>query len=172
MKITLAMVMTADGRTTKHGDPRIYAWTSNEDQKHFFSLVESSPLIIMGSKTYEAARGMIKHKPGRLRIVMTRNPKGHTAIPGQLECTDESPHVLIPRLESMGYREALLVGGSTINAVYLKAGLVNELLLTVEPYLFGSGTPLVADTELSVNLTVKSVDKLNERGTLLLRYTL
>jgi len=42
MKVILAMVTSVDGKTTKWNNPDIYKWTSEEDQTHFFSLIEKS----------------------------------------------------------------------------------------------------------------------------------
>src|SRR5229473_1845068 len=132
MKIILAMVMSLDGKTTKWHDPHIHTWTSSEDQKYFSELIEKHNFIIMGRKTYEAAKSMIKHKPGKLRIVLTQNPQQYTNIPNQLEFTDKQPEVLIKKLEQQGYKNALLVGGEHTNTLYLQKNLVNELWLTVE----------------------------------------
>ncbi len=60
MNIVLAMVMSADGKITKHNGSNIYRWTSKEDQGLFSTLVENNNLIVMGSKTYDAAKHKIK----------------------------------------------------------------------------------------------------------------
>jgi len=75
MKIIMVAVSSLNGKLTKGKDPNIYSWTSKEDSKLFFSLIEKNNLIVMGGKTYEAARKIIKHKKNKLRIVLTRNPE-------------------------------------------------------------------------------------------------
>ena len=172
MKITLAMVMSADGRTTKGDDPNIYSWTSAEDQVHFFSLIAENNLIIMGRKTYESAAEKIRLVPERLRMVMTKNPDFYAdfIVKDQLEFSDEEPAALIDRLEKKGFTNALLVGGETLNWHFLKAGLVNKLLLTVEPQLFGSGAGLFSCSLDSLKLELLEQKQLNEQGTMLMRY--
>ena len=168
----MVAVSSVNGKLTKGDNPDIYSWTSKEDSKIFFSLIEKHNLIVMGSKTYEAARTIIKLRPNKLRMVLTRNRRKYKSdmVKGSLEFTSESPKDLIKRLEKQGYKEMLLVGGTEINSAFLKNSLVDELHLTIEPILFGRGKDLLLEEELEVSLKLLSIKKLNANGTLHLRY--
>ncbi|MEK7534772.1 MAG: dihydrofolate reductase family protein [Patescibacteria group bacterium] len=172
MKVVMVAVSSVNGKLTKGDNPDIYSWTSKEDSKIFFSLIEKHNLIVMGSKTYEAARTIIKLRPNKLRMVLTRNRRKYKSdmVKGSLEFTSESPKDLIKRLEKQGYKEMLLVGGTEINSAFLKNSLVDELHLTIEPILFGRGKDLLLEEELEVSLKLLSIKKLNANGTLHLRY--
>lgn len=172
MKVTMVMLTSVDGKITKGDDNNIYSWTSLEDQKYFFSLIKTHNLIVMGRSTYEASRPVIKLEKKKLRIILTRNPKKYSGqmIKGQLEFSDESPEKLVKRLSLLGYKKILLVGGGVINGLFLKQKLVNELLLTIEPRIFGSGKNIVEGQLLNTKLQLISIQKLNKVGTLLLRY--
>lgn len=186
MKITLVMVSSLNGRITKGNNPDIYRWTSKEDQKFFFSLIHKSKLIVMGSKTYEAVRSFVLPKdPDRktkLRVILTRHPQkyakesrpGHPVSPSQggLEFTSVKPKQLVNQLAKRGYKELLLVGGGEANKTFLEAGLVNELLITIEPKIFGTGKLMIGEGAFNKNLKLVSVKKLNKQGTLLCKYTL
>ncbi len=172
MKIVIVAVASVNGKITKGDDSNIYSWTSKEDSRFFFSLIEKSNLIVMGSKTYEAAKKLIKHKKNRLRIVLTKNPKRYLkeSMKGMLEFTNEGPLELTKRLEGKGYKKILLVGGGEINVLFLKSKLVNEIYLTIEPKIFGTGKNLVGESDFESQLQLISARKLNEQGTLLLKY--
>ncbi len=172
MKITMVMLASVDGKTTKGNDTNIYTWTSPEDQKYFFSLIKKHNLIIMGRSTYEASRPVIKLEKGKLRIVLTHSPKKYLnqIIKGQLEFTDESPEKLVKRLSLLGYKKMLLVGGGTINGLFLKRNLIDQLYLTIEPKIFGNGKNIIEKQLLNTNLQLLSIRKLNKAGTLLLKY--
>lgn len=172
MKVTMVMVSTVDGKTTQGNGKNIYSWSSVEDQKHFFSLIKKNNLIVMGRVTYNASRPVIKLEKGKLRIVLTRSPKKYSnkIVKGQLEFSNETPKKLVERMKTLGYKKMLLVGGSTINGLFLKQNLVNELYLTIEPKIFGFGKNIVEGQLLNVNMILKSVKKINNKGTLLLRY--
>lgn len=172
MKVVIVAVSSLDGKITRGEDPNIYSWTSKEDAKLFFSLIKKYNLIVMGRKTYEAARSRIKLKKGKLRIVLTKHPKLYFSevIKGSLEFSSESPRKLVNRLKGKGYKKMLVVGGGGVNGLFLKAALVDEIWLTIEPQIFGTGKPLVDSGELDVALRLKSIRRLNKQGTLHLRY--
>ena len=172
MKITMVMLMTVDGKTTRGENKNIYTWTSSEDQKHFFSLIKKNNLIVMGRKTFEVSRPVIRLEKGKLRIVLTHHPKKYSkeSVTGQLEFSNENPEKLIKRMEGLGYKKILLVGGATINGLFLKENLVDELYLTIEPKIFGSGKNIIEGQLLDKFLQLINVKKLNKKGTLLLRY--
>src|SRR3989338_7525820 len=110
MKITCVMVSSVNGKITKGDSPRVRDWSSKEDVKQFFGLVEKSRLIVMGTKTYEVVKKNMKHNEKRLRIVMTRNSSKYQvlSIKNKLEFTSEGPLELVKRLEKLGFKEMLL----------------------------------------------------------------
>jgi len=73
-------------------------WTSKQDKKFFLQESKKAGVIIFGSNTYEA---MKRHLPGRLNIVMTRNPAKYKNQhkSNVLEFTSISPKILIKNLE-------------------------------------------------------------------------
>ena len=121
MKVIMVMLVSVDGKTTFGDNQNVYSWSSIEDKKQFFSLIKKNNLIVMGRITYDASQPVIKIKKGKLRIVLTRSPKKYLnqTIKGQLEFTDESPENLLKRLSLLGYKKMLLVGGGTINGLFL-----------------------------------------------------
>lgn len=171
MKVILAIVTSADGKSTKDDLPP-NTWASDEDQKFFFSLVKKHNLIVMGKNTYLASKRNIRLEEDKLRIVLTKNPEEFKkeAVRGQLEFTDESPKALVKRMTEEKFIELLLVSGATLNTAFFKDKLIDELWLTLEPKLFGLGKGLVGMEELEVNLKLLGIKRLNPQGTLLLKY--
>ena len=73
-------------------------------------------------------------------------------------------------MSALGYKKILLVGGATINGLFLKQNLVDELFLTIEPKIFGYGKNIVEGNLLNTSLQLISIKKINKFGTLLLKY--
>jgi dihydrofolate reductase len=167
------MVSSVNGKITRGDDPEVTHWTSPEDSALFKAFKKNFRLIVRGSKTYEASRKQLTLTKGTLNVVLTRNPDTYhdDAIPGRLEFTSESPKELISRLEKKGYKEMLLTGGSDINALFLQAGLINEIHLTIEPKIFGTGKNLFGELALEATLQLTDIKQMNDRGTLHLVYT-
>lgn len=172
MKITLILVSSLDGKITKNFNPKITEWTSNEDQQHFQKKMSESDLIIMGRKTYEAARPVIKLSSNQLRVVITNNPKKfkNEEVKEQLEFTNENPKELVKRLGNR-YKRILHVGGGAAANSFMKEGLITDILLTLEPKIFGRGTSSGGNDLIDENFKLNSVKKLNAKGTLLLHYS-
>lgn len=173
MNIILVMVESADGKTTKWDESAVHGWSSKEDHEHFRLLKSSHNLIVMGRKTYEHVRSVIKLSPHIRRIIMTKYPDNFSKeqVPDQLEFTDESPEQLVSRGERMGYRSLLLVGGSEVNTAFLSKKLITDCMITIEPRFFGVGKSIFSQIDVDIPLRLIDTKRLNEQGTLLLHYT-
>lgn len=170
MKVILVVVSSLDGKITKGTLPP-QAWASLEDQDFFFTVFKTNNLFLMGSKTYLSAQKTIKPNPKKLKIVLTRNPKNFSKfhIPNRLEFSNEPIKTLVKRLEDQGFKQLILLGGASVYTEFFKAKLINELWLTLEPLVFGQGKNLL-NQRLDVKLNLKSLEELNDQGTLLLKY--
>jgi dihydrofolate reductase len=92
------------------------------------------------------------------------------AVPGQLEFSDDSPALVVENLANEGYDEMLLVGGAHVATSFLKENLIDEIILTIEPRIFGSGGNFVVDKNLDAYLQLVELQKINDSGTLILKY--
>lgn len=169
---TLAFVASVNGKISFEDNPNVKHWSSKEDQKHFEKLIKMHPIILLSSKTYETVKSEMHHQEGKCRIVMTRNPKKYAAerIPGQLEFTSKSPKRILNDLSKQSIKKVLLAGGSIFAHEFLKQKLVDSIVLTLEPKIFGTGTSLVTPLPLNIALKLKSMKRMNKAGTLLLEY--
>jgi len=87
-----------------------------------------------------------------------------------LEFRNESPKKLVKELEEKGYKQMLLVSGGRLATSFFVENLIDELWLTLEPRIFGTGELFVQEKEFDITLKLLSHEKLNEQGTLLLKY--
>lgn len=172
MKVILVMVQSVNGKITRGDVPDIYQWTSKEDTDFFFTLLKEQTLIVMGSGTYEAVREKIKPTVGQLRTVMTRNPEKYKEdeVAGKLEFRNISPSGLVEEMQNKGHEQLLLVGGGELNKAFFEANLVNQIYITIEPRLFGSGKPVIAEGVFDKMLELISSKILNKNGSILLHY--
>lgn len=161
------MAMSADGFITKHSDGFVN-WTSKEDKKHFVSLTKKAGVIIYGRKTYALHN---KPLPDRLNVILTRTPKQYESIPGQLEFTNQEPNDIIDDLVRRGFTQIFVAGGPEVNDVFLRANLIDDLYLTIEPHLFGSGKHLLPPSSYDIGLDLIETISLN-KDSLVLHYRL
>ncbi len=146
MEMVLIAAQSLDGFITRHDTPGA-GFTSAEDKAWFPRVLQEFDASVLGGATYRAERShfLTNRTPGRRRVVLTRQPEVFSAdaLAGVLEFTAEPPAALVRRLAAAGHRRCALLGGGEIHRLFLEAGLVDQLWITVEPRLFGSGTPLV-----------------------------
>lgn len=159
------MAASADGFITKHEDGLV-DWTAKEDKKFFSKITKQAGVLIYGNKTFETFN---KPLPGRLNIVMTRTPDSARNEKGLLEFTNEEPDKLIARLDTQGFKKIIIAGGPQINKLFLDAGLVDEMYLTIEPIIFGSGKKILPESKLDQKLELIGNELLND-NVILLKY--
>lgn len=175
MQVVLIVAQSVDGFITKHDEPGA-GWASPADQKWFRSQLAEFDGQIMASKTYDTAREQLwpgVGQDGRRRLIMTRNPERYAEDekPDWLEFSSAAPTNLLHRLGEMGATGCALLGGATAHDAFLEAGLVDELRITIEPRLFGSGTPVVAAIQDRA-LRLIGVEQLPHSDSLVVRYRL
>lgn len=160
--VTMMMAMTVDGKIAK--DKTQFAdWTSREDKKLFVEISKFHGVIMMGENTFQTFPAPLKE---RLNVVFSEN-ENQAEVAG-VKWVKGNPVDVLQELETMGYKSALLGGGSFLNSLFLEKKLITEIILTVEPKIFGTGLSLF-NKDLNVNLKLLEVKNLNE-NTLMLRY--
>lgn len=159
--VTMMMAMTVDGKIAK-GHKELTDWTSPEDKKLFIATSKAHGVVIMGENTFKTFPAPLK---GRLNVVFSRD--SHEEQDG-VKWVSGEPEKVLADLESLGYKSALLGGGAAINSLFLKHKLISEIILTIEPKIFGNGLSLF-NQDLEANLKLLEVKKLND-NTLMLRY--
>lgn len=141
MIVTLIAAMSADGFIAQSGDQSSLDWTSKEDTRFFVEKTKEIGTVVMGRKTFGTIGRAL---PGRRTIVMSAKGRPEDAPEG-VEYSAEAPNTLVARLAEEGVGRVAICGGASVYAQFLTAGLVDELFLTVEPVLFGSGIPLAPE---------------------------
>lgn len=147
MKVILLMALTLDGRIAK-GDSHFVDWSGTEDKKLFVEVTKRARALIMGSKTFDTIG---KPLPGRCNIVMTRMPDHRHSDPPNLIFTAQTPESILLDLSKAGYKEVVLAGGTVANSLFARRGLIDEVMVTISPLIFGKGISLFAD-DVTMNL--------------------
>jgi len=164
MKLTLMMAITADGMIARDS-AHFPDWTCRADKLMFKELTQAAGVVIFGSRTYDTIG---KPLPGRLNVILTRHPERYSPADG-LKFSSDPPERVLAELGRKGYEEAILEGGATISTLFVKSGLVDEILLTISPKIFGQGMTLFAEP-LDLDLALNSVRQL-ETNSVVLKYT-
>lgn len=163
MEISIIMVMSADGIVVRDEED-VTEWTSSEDQNHLKTILHNYDAIITGRKSFF---GRIIDKP---YIVLSNSQNLNTE--NDTRYLNGTIETILNYLKENKYNKIALLGGPNTNYMFLKAGVVNDIYLTIEPKMFGKGKHLNISEELNCELILKDLIKLNNNGTLLLHYNI
>lgn len=137
MTVFILAAVSADGFIARRHD-QLVDWSSPEDKKLFVRLTKQAGVMVMGSHTFDT---LGKALPGRQTIVYTHQP-GKYQLDG-VTTSQAPPRQLVRQVAAQGYSSLAICGGAQIYDQFLQAGVVDELYLVVEPYLFGQGVSLL-----------------------------
>lgn len=123
----------------------------------FFAFMESVDALVMGRHTFDMVVSFGQWPYGETRVVvLSRNP---LEIPENLkewvEHSSETPEAIFERLSDEGHKRIYVDGGITIQQ-FLRAGLINDLCITVIPVILGKGIALFG--ELDKDVVLKHID--------------
>jgi len=120
------------------------AYSEDGDDYGFQAFMDSVDALVMGRNTYEMVRSFGGEWPyGEKPVIVLSS---HSVdIPEHLTATVEfssnSPKDLVVQLAERGMNHLYIDGGKVIQS-FLRAGLIQQLIITRIPVLIGSGIPL------------------------------
>ena len=158
-KVILYMAMSVNGIVARESGEEDFL--SDANWETFKKLVKKHRNFIIGRKTYEAVKtwawdfGFDDFTDAE-KVVISNDPSfspdsGYTAVP--------SPQKAIEHLSKKGFKSCLVTGGPTINSLFAKEALLDEIFLNVEPALIGKGIPLFAKEDFELRAKLVSAKK-------------
>nr|AIA11375.1 RibD C-terminal domain protein [uncultured bacterium] len=165
--------ITLDGKIAKDKN-HMSDWTSKEDKVFMRALLDKCGVIIVGNNTYKTA---IKPLSKRNCLVLTKQVPSPGLGRARERSNAGNPQYVNPNktnlkklITKLKYRKVAILGGAQTYAYCLKNNILDELYLTIEPLVFGKGINLFGDDSLNKNFKLISTKKLNNKGSLLLKY--
>jgi dihydrofolate reductase len=109
--------------------------------------------LVMGRNTYEVVLGFGTWPYGDKPVfVLSTRPLPPAPAGAVVEHMSGSPQEIVSALAARGFEHLYVDGGVTIQR-FLRAGLVNRLIVTRVPVLIGSGIPLFGSLERDIPVT-------------------
>lgn len=127
--------------------------TDGEDHG-FDAFISGVDCMVMGSGTFRTVADFDPW-PYKVPVVVMSRSLGKTEIPERLqdsvEISGESPEQLMAGLKSRGWNRAYVDGEQVIQS-FLRAGLIEDMTVTVIPILIGEGRRLFGALEKDIDL--------------------
>lgn len=137
MRIILLAAMTLDGfigRDSAHYPD----WTEKADMRFFVERTKQAGVVIMGATTFATINRPL---PGRKVYVLSRDETKRPDIEqhNNVFLWTDTPRALVAHLAKGGQDEAVLAGGTQIYSAFARENLIDEMIVSIAPVLFGSG---------------------------------
>ena len=109
--------------------------------------------LVIGRKTYETVLNFDRWPyAGKRVVVLSSRPLPPAPPEAVVEHMSGTPAEIVARLASRGIGHIYVDGGITIQR-FLRAGLIQRLIITRVPVLIGAGIPLFGDVPVDIALT-------------------
>ena len=129
-------------------------WLPDDPEPHGYDeFMASVDTIVIGRGTFETVLGFGSWPYGDKRVVvLSSNPVDFSQVPGAVvEQMGGEPADVVGQLAATGARHAYVDGGITIQR-FLRAGLIQRMIITRIPVLIGDGIPLFGSLPHDVRL--------------------
>lgn len=156
MKTILYMAVTLNGMIAKKDDNTNFVLRGS--WKNYKKIVRNVDAVIVGRRTYETMPRS-EFERGPLYVVLSRK-----SLKRKVSDVVFMPRLktIIRYLEEKGYTKVLVAGGGKTNGSFLKAGLIDEIFLDIEPTVFGKGIRLFGETDFEKKLKLLGVKKFSK----------
>ncbi len=161
MKVSLHMAVSVNGIIA--ADNGSEDFLSHENWLVFLNKAKEVGSIIWGRTTYEAVskwpKDYLDGLKGIVKIIIS-NDKDYKVDEG-FELAN-SPEQAIELLETKGFAETIITGGSTLNTEFAKRNLINKVSLTMQSVILGSGIPLFKREQFEMKLKLTKIEKISD----------
>ncbi len=165
IKYIAYVASSIDGRIAKKNNSDI-DWTSKEDSEFYQNSLKKVDVVIVGHNTYRLA-GKRNWKDAIVLTSKFHIPK----VKGNITFFNPKRYDLKKLLQERNYKKVAIIGGSKVYDFCLRNKMMDEIFVTIEPYIFTNGISMFSgSTFKKYKLHLHSIKVLNKKKTVLLRY--
>ncbi len=158
MKVIMWMGMSLNGIIA--GEDNSEEFISHDYWLAWLEAIRQHGCMVWGRKTHEVVKTWPKEyfeDIKGIKVVVVSTKADFDTGPG-FELVN-TPQAAIATLEKQGFKSMVLTGGSTLNAAFAKLGLIDEVVVNVEPVIEGKGIPLFKPEDFELKLALVEMKK-------------
>lgn len=158
-----------DGRIAKSNLSKI-DWTSKEDWNFFQKSLEKFDAVAVGHNTYRMAEKQLK-KRNAIVFTSKKRKTNKPELSNLVSFFNPQKSDFEKFIKSQNYKKIAILGGPKVYNFFLERKIMDEIFVTIEPYIFTAGIPMFSGSKFrKYGFSLITVKRLNRSGTLLLRY--
>ena len=167
-KLKYSLASTLDGYIAKEDGSFDCFLMEGEHVTDFMNSFQAFDAVLMGRKTYEVGLKMGQTSyPGMRNYVFSRTLG--SSSDENVEIVSQDAVNRVREIKQKEGKDIWLCGGGELATLLQKAGLIDEIILKVNPILLGSGIPLLSGGIQKTELKL-SDSKTYTNGVVLLKY--
>lgn len=151
MKASVFVGTSVDGFIARTNGDLDWLPADGGEPHGYDEFMASVDAIVIGRKTFETVLGFGAWPYHKRVVVLSSRPLDLSAAGGSAEQMSGPPAEIVARLASSGAHHLYVDGGITIQG-FLRAGLIDRLVITRVPVLIGDGIPLFGSLPRDVKL--------------------
>lgn len=150
-KVILYSACSLDGYIARKNGAIDWLFTDGDFGYHEF--LKTIGTTIMGRKTFEQ---VLTFGPFEYNQLTNYIFSTSVVIPSEINAQRISSNIeqFTAGLKTKSSKNIWLIGGGEINTALMKAGLIDELVLSIHPVILGNGIPLFFPTDKQTNLAL------------------
>src|SRR5271156_2937155 len=143
MTVTVFVGTSVDGFIARANGDLDFLPEGGGEPHGYTEFIATVDALVIGRKTFETVLAFPEWPYGDKRVVvLSSNPVDFSNVRGgRVEQMSGTPAEIVAKLAASGAQHAYIDGGITIQR-FLRAGLVQRLIITRVPVLIGEGIPL------------------------------
>ena len=162
LKVSVYIATSLDGFIArKNGDIDWLTGGEGDQDYGYAEFMSNIDLIVMGRNTYEKVLTFGGwHYDKKVIVLTSRDLITPLGLTDKIEVLRLSPRELLNQMSIRGTKHIYLDGGVTIQR-FLRAGLVDEMTITLIPILIGEGLSLFGKLDKDVKLELINSEYFN-----------
>ena len=142
MRTTIFVGVSVDGFLARPDGALDFLPEGGGDPHGYDEFIATVDALLIGRKTYETVLGLGGWLYGDKQVfVLSSNPLAQPPAGAKVERLSGAPEEIAASLSARGVCHVYVDGGVTIQG-FLRAGLIQRLIITRVPVLIGQGVPL------------------------------
>jgi dihydrofolate reductase len=152
MKATLYVASSLNGLMTEGKTNS--SWVSEHDEIMFAKTCSEIGCILVGRQTFDQYQGVVYPVPDTVNVVLTSENR-----------TSDNENVIykndfdtaVQKIKDLGFERFIVVGGAHVIAQCLEQQLVDRVLLSLHPYIFGDGLSIIGNYQSNIDLKFEGI---------------
>jgi dihydrofolate reductase len=153
MKTSVFVGTSVDGFIARHNGDFDFLPEGGGEPHGYSEFIATVDVLVIGRNTFEKVLTFDTWPYQEMRVVVLSNRTIDTSAisPARVERMSGPPPEIVSHLAASGARHAYIDGGITVQQ-FLRAGLIQRLIITRVPVLVGQGIPLFGSLPRDVKL--------------------